>query len=62
MPTPMPPTAGQLVTETFTYDGGRQVTVYVPSAPSKSIIFAGDGGWHLSRLGEALEAANARPR
>ena len=55
----MSPTAGQLVTETFTYDGGRQVTVYVPPAPPESIVFAGDGGWHISRLGEVLEAASA---
>src|SRR5262249_48450366 len=54
----MPPSAGQLVTETFDYDGGRQVTVYVSPAPPESIVFAGDGGWHTSRLGEALEAAN----
>ena len=52
-------TAGQFVTETFNYDGGRQVTVYVPPAPPESIVFAGDGGWHISRLGEVLEAANA---
>jgi hypothetical protein len=26
----MSPIAGQLVTETFDYDGGRQVTAYVP--------------------------------
>jgi hypothetical protein len=25
----MSPTAGQLVTETFEYDGGREVTVYL---------------------------------
>jgi enterochelin esterase-like enzyme len=56
----MPPTAGQLVTETFGYDGGRQVTVYVPPASPESIVFAGDGGWHISRLAEVLEAANAR--
>ena len=55
----MSPTAGQLVTETFTYDGGREVTVYVPPAPPDSIVFAGDGGWHISRLGEVLEAASA---
>jgi enterochelin esterase-like enzyme len=55
----MPPTAGQLVTETFTYDGGREVTVYVPPAPPDSVVFAGDGGWHTSRLGEVLEAASA---
>src|SRR5690348_5318678 len=58
-PTFMSPTDGQLVTETFTYDGGRQVTVYVPPVPSESIVFAGDGGWHISRLGAALDAANA---
>jgi enterochelin esterase-like enzyme len=52
-------TAGRLVTETLDYDGGRQVTVYVPPAPSESIVFAGDGGWHTSRLGEVLEAAGA---
>ena len=54
----MSPTAGQLVTETFNYDGGRQVTVYVPPGPPESIVFAGDGGWHIARLGEVLEAAN----
>ncbi len=52
-------TAGRFVTETFNYDGGRQVTVYVPPAPPESIVFAGDGGWHTSRLGESLETANA---
>jgi len=55
----MAPTAGQLVTATLDYDGGRQVTVYVPPAPAESIVFASDGGWHISRLGEALEAADA---
>jgi len=52
-------TAGHLVTETFTYDGGRQVTVYVPATPATSIVFAGNGGWHTARLGEALEAVGA---
>jgi enterochelin esterase-like enzyme len=55
----MSPLAGQFVTETFDYDGGRQVTVFVPQALPESIVFAGDGGWHISRLGEALEAASA---
>jgi enterochelin esterase-like enzyme len=55
----MSPTAGQFVTETFEYDGGRQVTVYVPPVVPESIVFAGDGGWHISRLGEVLEAAGA---
>jgi hypothetical protein len=36
------PSAGQLVTETFTYDGGRPVTVYVPPAPAEWIVFAID--------------------
>lgn len=49
----------QFVTETFDYDGGRQVTVYVPPTPPRSVVFAGDGGWHTSRLSEALVAANA---
>jgi enterochelin esterase-like enzyme len=48
---------GELVTETFEYDGGRQVTVYVPPKPTEAVVFAGDGGWHISRLSEALEAA-----
>jgi enterochelin esterase-like enzyme len=55
----MSPTAGQLVTERFTYDGGRQVTVYVPPGRPDSIVFAADGAWHVSRLSEVLEAANA---
>jgi len=55
----MSPTAGQFVTERFAYDGGRQVTVYVPPDRPDSIVFAGDGAWHISRLSEVLEAANA---
>ena len=31
----MSSTAGELVTETFGYDGGRQVTVYVPPEPAR---------------------------
>lgn len=54
------PAAGQFVTETFAYDGGRQVTVYVPPDPAEAVVFAGDGGWHISRLGGALEAAAVR--
>jgi enterochelin esterase-like enzyme len=56
----MSPAAGQLITETFEYDGGRQVTVYVPPASPESVVFAGDGGWHVSRLAGVLEAASAR--
>jgi enterochelin esterase-like enzyme len=54
----MPPTAGRLVTETFDYDGGRRVTVYVPPVPAESIVFAADGAWHTARLAD-LEAAGA---
>jgi enterochelin esterase-like enzyme len=35
--------AGELVTETFDYDGGRQVTAYVPPRAPEAIVFAGDG-------------------
>jgi enterochelin esterase-like enzyme len=37
------PIAGQLVTETIEYDGGRDVTVYVPPDPPEAIVYAGDG-------------------
>jgi enterochelin esterase-like enzyme len=40
---PMPPGAGQLVTETLEYDGGRQVTAYVPATAPEAIVFSGDG-------------------
>ncbi|AKU17334.1 alpha/beta hydrolase [Luteipulveratus mongoliensis] len=49
-----------LVTETFPYDGGRDVTVYVPSAPPEAVVFAGDGQL-ISRWGADLEAAGAPP-
>ncbi len=49
--------AGELVTETFDYDGGRQVTVYVPPAPPEAVVFAGDGQL-ISQWGGALEAAD----
>src|SRR5437588_72834 len=56
----MPLTAGEFVTETLAYDGGRQVTVYVPPDPPESVVFAVDGGWHISRLAGALDAATVR--
>ena len=49
--------AGELVTETFGYDGGRQVTVYVPPRPPEAVVFAGDGQL-ISQWGGALEAAD----
>ncbi len=52
--------AGSLVTETFSYDGGRRVTVYVPPTPPEAIVFAGDGQL-ISQWGADLEAAGTRP-
>jgi len=53
-----PPTsAGELVTETFDYDDGRQVTVYIPPDPPEAIVFAGDGQL-ISQWGGVLEAAD----
>jgi enterochelin esterase-like enzyme len=49
--------AGTLVTETFAYDGGRQVTVYIPPERPKAVVFAGDGQ-RIAQWGECLEAAN----
>src|SRR5580704_16057948 len=49
--------AGELVTESLEYDGGRQVTVYVPSDPPEAIVFAGDGQL-ISQWGGFLEAAD----
>ena len=52
--------AGELVTETFGYGGGRLVTAYVPSAPPEAVVFAGDGQG-VSRWGGSLEAAGGPP-
>src|SRR5690242_13133887 len=49
--------AGEFVTETFDYDGGRQVTVYVPPDPPEAVVFAGDGQ-RISQWGRFLEAAD----
>jgi pimeloyl-ACP methyl ester carboxylesterase len=51
------PIAGGLVTETLEYDGGRQVTVYVPPDPPEAVVFAGDGQG-ISQWGRFLEAAD----
>ncbi|MFZ0970681.1 MAG: alpha/beta hydrolase-fold protein [Solirubrobacteraceae bacterium] len=53
-------TSGELVTETFHYDGGRQVTAYVPSIPPEAVVFAGDGQL-ISQWGVVLEAADVPP-
>ena len=59
-PTPTSPPAGQLVTERFEYDGGRQVTAYVPPAAPEAIVFAGDGEL-ITSWGGVLEAADLPP-
>jgi enterochelin esterase-like enzyme len=49
--------AGDLTTERLEYDGGRQVTVYVPPAPVEAVVFAGDGQL-VSKWSASLEAAD----
>ena len=44
----------------FEYDGGRQVTVYVPPDPPEAVVFAGDGQL-ISQWGRFLEAADVPP-
>jgi methyltransferase (TIGR00027 family) len=51
------PIRGELVTETLGYDGGRQLTAYVPPGPPAAIVFAGDGQLTRTWAG-ALEAAD----
>jgi enterochelin esterase-like enzyme len=48
---------GEFVNHTFEYDGGRQVTAYVPPTPPEAVVFAGDGQL-LSQWGGDLEAAD----
>ena len=49
--------SGEFVTETFEYEGKRQVTVYVPPETPKAIVFAGDGQG-ISKWGRLLENAD----
>jgi enterochelin esterase-like enzyme len=53
-------THGELVTETFEYDGGRQVTAYLPADPPEALVFAGDGQL-IAPWGEFVAAAGAPP-
>jgi enterochelin esterase-like enzyme len=52
--------AGELVTEVLKYDGGRQVTAYVPAAAPEAIVFAGDGQL-ITSWGRSLETADLPP-
>jgi enterochelin esterase-like enzyme len=51
---------GELVTETFDYDGGRQVTAYVPPDPPQLVVFAADGQL-VAPWGDFVAAAGAPP-
>ena len=51
---------GQLVTETFAYDNGRQVTAYLPPDPPEAVVFAGDGEL-IAPWGASAAAAGAPP-
>jgi enterochelin esterase-like enzyme len=48
---------GKLVTETLNFDGGRQVTAYIPSSQPEAIIFAGDGH-QVPQWASVLEASS----
>ncbi len=52
----MSSTEGELLTETFDYDGGRPVTVYVPRDPPEAVVFAGDGQL-IAQWGDLVAAA-----
>src|SRR4051794_7322656 len=49
--------AGELITETLEYDGGRSVTVYIPPDRPEAVVFGGDGQL-ISQWGDVLEAAD----
>lgn len=48
---------GKLVTETFPFDSGRQVTAYIPTRPVETILYCGDGHL-LPTWGSDLEQDN----
>jgi enterochelin esterase-like enzyme len=52
--------AGQYVTESLDYDGGRPVTAYVPPVAPEAVVFAGDGQL-ISQWGDVLESAGGPP-
>lgn len=52
--------AGETITETFDYDDGREVTVYLPPDPPEAIVFAADGQM-ISGWGAILETADLLP-
>jgi hypothetical protein len=48
---------GELIIETFEFDGGRQVTAYIPPDPPEAVVFAGDGQV-IAPWGVTLEEAD----
>ncbi|MBA8794753.1 enterochelin esterase-like enzyme [Friedmanniella endophytica] len=48
-----------MITETFDYDGGRQVSVHVPPDPVEAVVFCGDGQV-IVPCGDRLVAAGLR--
>jgi enterochelin esterase-like enzyme len=54
------PFVGELLTHTLDYDGGRQVTVYLPPRPPEAVVFAGDGQL-IAPWGASLEAVDVPP-
>ena len=53
-------TAGRIVTDTLPYDGGRQVSVYLPSSRPTAIVFAADGR-SIAQWGDLLNTAHTPP-
>jgi enterochelin esterase-like enzyme len=51
---------GEIVTATLDFDGGRQVTVYVPPDPPEAVVFAADGQ-RIAPWGRFLTAADLPP-
>ncbi len=51
---------GELVTKSFTFDGGRSATAYLPPDPPEAVVYAADGGWHTECLARALEDSAER--
>lgn len=50
--------SGEFVSERLEFDGGRQVTVYVPPGPPDAIVFAADGQ-RISKWGRLIEKTDA---
>lgn len=52
--------AAELIIQQFPYDGGRQVSIYLPSEPPAAVVYAGDGQL-IAPWGEDLVAADVPP-